>query len=103
MHKGKKIIKISKYYKIWCIGIWTHVISKSTTRLLDEISSRFQSFMTTFHLQIREDAKYTNQGINVIEMPVRPTLGIIPSGHNNSGAGLLTPLGVGTIVTKTTM
>ena len=40
--------------------------------------------------------------INVIEMPVRPTLGIIPSGHNNSGAGLLTPLGVGTIVTMIT-
>ena len=34
--------------------------------------------------------------INVIEMPVWPTLGIIPFGHNNSGVGLLTPLGVGT-------
>ena len=31
-------------------------------------------------------------------MPVRPTLGIIPYGHNKSGARLLTPLGVGTIV-----
>ena len=36
----------------------------------------------------------------MIEMPVRPTLGIIPSGHNKSGAGLLTPLRVGTIVTR---
>ena len=35
----------------------------------------------------------------MIEMPVRPILGIIPSGHNNNGAGLLTPLRVGTIVT----
>ena len=30
-----------------------------------------------------------------MEMPVRPTLGIIPSAHNNMGVGLLTPLGVG--------
>ena len=29
-----------------------------------------------------------DQGISVIEMPVRLTLGIIPFGHNNSGAGL---------------
>ena len=35
--------------------------------------------------------------ISVIEMPVRPTLDIMSSGHNISGAGLLTPLGVGTI------
>ena len=34
----------------------------------------------------------------MIEMHVRPTLGIISSGHNNSGAGLLTPLGVGIII-----
>ena len=38
----------------------------------------------------------------MIEMHVRPTFGIIPFGHNNSGAGLLNPLGVGTIVTKIT-
>ena len=37
--------------------------------------------------------------ISVIGIPVRPTLGTILSGHNTSGAGLLTPLGVGTIVT----
>jgi len=29
----------------------------------------------------------------VIEMPVRPTLDIIPFGHNNNGAGLLISLG----------
>ena len=34
----------------------------------------------------------------MIEMPVRLTLGIIPSGHNNNGAKLLTPLEVGTTV-----
>ena len=34
----------------------------------------------------------------MIEMPIRPTLGIIPSGHNSSGVGLQTPLKVGTIV-----
>ncbi len=33
----------------------------------------------------------------MIEMPVRPTLDIMSTGHNISGAGLLTPLGVGTI------
>ena len=36
-------------------------------------------------------------GIRVIEMHVRLTLGIMSTGHNISGAGLLTPLGVGTI------
>ena len=40
--------------------------------------------------------------ISVIGVRVRPTLGIIPSGHNTSGAGLLTPLRVGTIVTHYT-
>jgi hypothetical protein len=38
----------------------------------------------------------------VIEMPVRPTLDIIPSGHNNNGARLLTPLWVGIIMTRLT-
>ena len=32
-------------------------------------------------------------GINMIEMPIQPTLGI---GHNISGVGLPTPLRVGT-------
>ena len=36
------------------------------------------------------------------EMHVRLTLGIMPSGYNNNDAGLLTPLGVGTIVTRIT-
>ena len=35
-------------------------------------------------------------------MPVRPTLDIMSSGHNISGAGLLTPLGVGTIGARVT-
>ena len=42
----------------------------------------------------------------MIEMPVRPILNIMSSGHNISAAGLLTPLGVGTIgigVTKLAM
>jgi hypothetical protein len=34
----------------------------------------------------REREKKRRPRINVIEMPVRPTLGIIPSGHNNGGA-----------------
>ena len=38
----------------------------------------------------------------MIEMPVRPTLDIMSTGHNISGAGLLTPLGVGTIGAKVT-
>ena len=38
----------------------------------------------------------------MIEMPVRPTLDIMSTGHNISGAGLLTPLGVGTIETGVT-
>ena len=33
-------------------------------------------------------------------MPIRPILGIMFTGHNNSGVGLLTLLGVATIVTK---
>jgi hypothetical protein len=33
-------------------------------------------------------------------MPVRPNLGIRPFGHNDNGAGLLTPHGVGTMVTS---
>ena len=33
----------------------------------------------------------------MIEMPVRPTLDIMSTGHNISGVGLLTPLGAGTI------
>ena len=39
-------------------------------------------------------------GISVIEMLVRPTLGITSTGHNISGVGLLTLLKVDTIVTK---
>ena len=45
-------------------------------------------------------------GISVIEMSVRPTLGIMSIVHNINGARLLTPLGVSTIetvVTKVTM
>ena len=38
----------------------------------------------------------------MIEMPVRPTLGIMFTRLNIIGAGLLTPLGVGTIVTRLT-
>ena len=41
-------------------------------------------------------------GINVIEMHVRPTLDIVSTRHNISGAGLRTPLKVGTIVIKVT-
>ena len=37
-------------------------------------------------------------GISVIEMPIRPTLGIMCTWHNISGAWLLTPLRAGTIV-----
>ena len=40
--------------------------------------------------------------INVIEMLVRPTLGIMSIGHNISGARLLAPLEEGAIVTKVT-
>ena len=50
----------------------------------------------------RERRNVDLSGINVTEMPVRPTLGIMFIGHNISGAGLLTPLGVGTIVTRVT-
>ena len=39
-------------------------------------------------------------GINVIEMLVRPTLGIMSTGHNINGAGLLILLRVDTIVTR---
>ena len=39
-------------------------------------------------------------GISVMETPVRPTLGIMCTWHNITSAGLLTPPGVGTIVTK---
>ena len=38
----------------------------------------------------------------MIEMLVRLILGIMSTGHNVSGAGLLTPLGVGIIITKVT-
>ena len=38
--------------------------------------------------------------VGVNEMPVRPTHGDMSTGHANSGAGLLTLLRVGTIVTK---
>ena len=41
--------------------------------------------------------------ISVIEMSIRPTLGIMSTGHNIGGAGLLTPLGVGTRQTRMTM
>jgi hypothetical protein len=40
--------------------------------------------------------------INVIEMLVWPTLGIMSTGHTINGAGLLTPLEEGAIVTKVT-
>ena len=38
----------------------------------------------------------------MIEMHVRPTFGIMSTRHNINGAGLLTPLGVGTVVTTVT-
>ena len=44
--------------------------------------------------------------LSMIEMPVRPTLDIMSSGHNINGAWLLIPLGVGIIgagVTKLAM
>jgi hypothetical protein len=41
-----------------------------------------------------EERRNADQEINMIEMPIRPTLGIIR--HNNSDVGLLTPLEVGT-------
>ena len=41
-------------------------------------------------------------GINVIELSIQPTLGIMFTGHNICGAWLLTPLGVGIIVIKVT-
>ena len=44
----------------------------------------------------------TPYGISMIEMPIRPTLDIMSTGHNISGVGLLTPLGVGTIETGVT-
>ena len=40
--------------------------------------------------------------ISMIEMPVRPTLDIMSNGHNISGAGLPTPLVVGTIGARVT-
>ena len=49
----------------------------------------------------REEA-LTFSGISVIEMPVRPTLGIMTTGHDVGGARLLTPIGVGTIITSVT-
>ena len=58
-------------------------------------------------IMCREKRRNTNLcGINVIKMPVWPTLGIMFIGHNISAAGLLTPLRVGTkviMVTKVTM
>ena len=53
-------------------------------------------------LQLRERRNVDLSGINVIEMSVRSTLGIMSSGHNISDARLLTPLGVGTIETRVT-
>ena len=41
-----------------------------------------------------EERRNADQEINMIEMPIRPTLAIIR--HNNSDVGLLTPLEVGT-------
>ena len=38
----------------------------------------------------------------MIEMPVQPTLGIMPARYNNNGVGLLTLLGVGFIVPRVT-
>ena len=45
------------------------------------------------------DEALTPNGISMTEMPVRPTLDIMSTGHNINGTGLLTPLGVGTIET----
>ena len=41
-------------------------------------------------------------GIRVIKMPIRPNLGIMSIGHNINDARLLTPLVVGTMVTRVT-
>ena len=41
-------------------------------------------------------------GISVIEMLIQSTLDIMSTRHNISGIGTLTPLGVGTTVTRVT-
>ena len=41
-------------------------------------------------------------GMSVIEMSIQHTLGIMSTRHNLSGVGLLTTLGVGTILTGVT-
>ena len=52
-----------------------------------------------FILDLKKNAEpFFKVGMN--EMPVRPTHGDMSTGHANSGAGLLTLLRVGTIVTK---
>ena len=53
-------------------------------------------------LRIEERRNIDLNGINMNEMPVRLILGIMSTGHNISGARLLTPLGVGTIETRVT-
>ena len=62
----------------------------------------FQRFRgQTYTMQGDEMRRNADHTISVIGMSVRPTLGIIPSGHNTNGTRLLTPLGVDTILTRT--
>ena len=64
------------------------------------ITTRFnRSFFLTLAKRERINVDHA---ISMIGMPVRPTLDIIPSWHNTSGARLLTPLGVGTYVVHPT-
>ena len=49
---------------------------------------------------IEREIELTLGRISMIEMPVRPTLDIMSTGHNISGVGLLTPLRVGTMGTR---
>jgi hypothetical protein len=69
---------------------------------IEFVSSAFEAFGQATHKVEGGEEKKRWPRISVIEMPVRLTLGIIPFGHNNSGARLLTPLGVGTIITRRT-
>ena len=55
------------------------------------------SFVNTKHLPRRN---VDLSGISVIEMPIQPTFGIMSTRHDISGARLLTPLWMGTIITR---
>ena len=88
-------------FVILLISIHRLLDCKHFSSFVDD-SFQYIKFCSKLALERRERRNVDPGRISMIEMPVRPTLDIMSTGHSISGAGLLTPLGVGTMGARVT-